>query len=62
LSAPFGWVLANPKPLPFMPMRGRLKLFDPSEEVRQRVDEWGSAAALRSQDVNVVATTVASYG
>lgn len=25
---PFGWVLENPRPLPFVPMKGRLGLFD----------------------------------
>jgi len=34
-----GWVLKNAKPLPFMPLKGRLGLFDPPRSIRDRVLE-----------------------
>jgi len=34
---PVGWVLASPKRLPFIPLKGRLGLFDPPRRVVKRL-------------------------
>lgn len=36
---PYGFVLADPRPLPFYPMAGRLGLFDPSPDLARWVRE-----------------------
>lgn len=36
---PYGFVLTNPRPLPFYPMDGRLGLFDPSPDLAKWVRE-----------------------
>ncbi len=34
---PVGWVLTRPKKLPFMPLKGRLGLFDPPPKIVRRL-------------------------
>ena len=34
---PVGWVLSNPKKLPFIPLKGQLGLFDPPQSVLRRL-------------------------
>jgi hypothetical protein len=34
---PVGWVLTKPKKLPFMPLKGRLGLFDPPPKIVRRL-------------------------
>lgn len=36
-EGPIGWVLSKPKRLPFVPMKGRLGLFDPPKRVLNRL-------------------------
>jgi len=34
---PYGWILRNIRPLPAMPMRGKLSIFDPPPHIRSAV-------------------------
>ena len=34
---PIGWRLSKPKKLPFIPLKGRLRLFDPPESILRRL-------------------------
>ena len=36
-EGPVGWVLTKPKRLPFIPLKGRLGLFDPPQEIIRRL-------------------------
>jgi ASCH domain len=36
-EGPVGWVLAKPRRLPFIPLKGRLGLFDPPQEIIRRL-------------------------
>lgn len=36
-GGPIGWVLTKPKRLPFLPLKGRLGLFDPPQEIIRRL-------------------------
>ena len=36
-TGPVGWVLSKPKPLRFIPLKGRLGLFDAPEEIVRRL-------------------------
>jgi hypothetical protein len=42
-EGPVGWVLANPRPLPFIPIAGRLYLFDAPPDVASAVIRTGIA-------------------
>ena len=41
----FGFVLANPRPLPFVPMKGRLNLFDAPPEILRQLGLSNDASA-----------------
>lgn len=36
-EGPIGWVLSNPRKLPFVPLKGQLGLFDPPRKVVERL-------------------------
>jgi len=37
-EGPVGWVLSKPKRLPFIPLKGRLGLFDPPQRITRQLD------------------------
>lgn len=37
-EGPFGWLLENASPLPFIPLKGQLSIFDPPRSVRQQIE------------------------
>jgi hypothetical protein len=39
-EGPIGWVLSNPKKLPFIPLKGQLGLFDPPRKVMQQLGRF----------------------
>jgi hypothetical protein len=41
-EGPVGWVLSKPKRLPFIPLKGRLGLFDPPQEIVRRLGRKGN--------------------
>jgi hypothetical protein len=41
-EGPIGWVLSKPKRLPFIPLKGRLGLFDPPKEIIRRLARKGN--------------------
>ena len=41
-EGPIGWVLARPKRLQFIPLKGRLGLFDPPQKIIQRLSRAGN--------------------
>ena len=45
----FGFVLANPRPLPFVPMKGRLNLFEAPADILRRLGVAGSTGNLRQK-------------
>jgi hypothetical protein len=40
-EGPVGWVLSKPKRLPFMPMKGRLGLFEPPQRIIKKLNRRG---------------------
>jgi hypothetical protein len=40
-QGPVYWVLKNPRPLPFMPITGQLRLFDPPPNVKAKLKKLG---------------------
>jgi hypothetical protein len=43
-EGPVGWVLSNPKKLPFIPLEGQLGLFDPPRSVLAHLRYWTRSA------------------
>jgi hypothetical protein len=46
-EGPVGWVLSKPKRLPFMPMKGRLGLFEPPPRIIKQLNRGRKASGTR---------------